>query len=122
MCVYPFIYTSSLSPSRPSSLSPSFSFSTLYCLSSTCHFDTTSTDCLFLYSIPKSVTPSRIESNLALVDLSQEDIDAITAIGDESKGGKQSRWNVPIGYKPKWDIDVFGSDAEKGAKNKIKVQ
>ncbi|GAA5981885.1 hypothetical protein JCM11641_001931 [Rhodosporidiobolus odoratus] len=67
--------------------------------------------------IPKSVTPSRIASNFALVDLKPDDITAIELIGEQ----KEQRFNVAVDYSPKWDIDVFGTEREKGAKYQIKL-
>ncbi|GAA5856030.1 hypothetical protein JCM8547_002947 [Rhodosporidiobolus lusitaniae] len=69
--------------------------------------------------IPKSTTESRIKSNFRVVDLEKEDYEAINAIGDESKGGKVKRFNVPISYSPRWPIDCFGTEAEKGARHQI---
>ncbi|BGP17965.1 hypothetical protein JCM10213_003972 [Rhodosporidiobolus nylandii] len=71
--------------------------------------------------IPKSVTPSRIESNFQLVDLKAEDVEAINAIGDVSKGGEKKRFNVPMTYSPQWSINVFGEDSEKDAKYKVNL-
>ncbi|GAA5898322.1 hypothetical protein JCM6882_000128 [Rhodosporidiobolus microsporus] len=72
--------------------------------------------------IPKSVTPERIRKNLAVVDLKADDIAAIEAIGTPSQGGVVRRFNVPVGYSPKWDINVFGEEEEKVAKHSVKIQ
>lgn len=42
--------------------------------------------------LPKSVTPSRIESNLKLIPLDKEDVDALNGL---AKSGKQQRVNAP---------------------------
>lgn len=42
--------------------------------------------------LPKSVTPSRIESNLKLIPLDKEDVDALNGL---AKDGKQQRVNAP---------------------------
>ncbi|GAA6016423.1 hypothetical protein JCM10207_003856 [Rhodosporidiobolus poonsookiae] len=72
--------------------------------------------------IPKSVTPSRIEDNFKYVELKADDIAAIDAIGDESKGGVYRRYNVPMTYSPKWPINVFGEPDEKPAKHSVNIQ
>jgi len=72
--------------------------------------------------IPKSVTESRIISNFKVIELSDDDVAAIDAIGDESKGGSRKRFNVPVTYDPKWPINVFDEDAEKGSKYSVKIQ
>ncbi|KAM0753523.1 Aldo/keto reductase [Meredithblackwellia eburnea MCA 4105] len=59
--------------------------------------------------IPKSVTPSRIASNFKQVELSAEDVKAITDLG---KGQGRVRYNTPILYEPRWDINVFEEDVE----------
>jgi diketogulonate reductase-like aldo/keto reductase len=52
--------------------------------------------------IPKSVTPSRIISNLQDVDLDDEDFDAINKLIENKE---QQRLGDPY-YS--WDVDVFG--------------
>ncbi|POW09400.1 hypothetical protein PSTT_06789 [Puccinia striiformis] len=59
--------------------------------------------------IPKSVTPSRIDSNFKQVKLSDEDFNKITALGKN----KTARYNVPVTYEPKWNVNVFNTEAEK---------
>ncbi|GAA5889377.1 hypothetical protein JCM8208_007859 [Rhodotorula glutinis] len=71
--------------------------------------------------IPKSVTESRIISNFKIVELSDDDVAAIDAIGDESKGGSYKRFNVPVTYDPKWPINVFNEEAEKGEKYSVNL-
>jgi len=65
--------------------------------------------------IPKSVTPARIVENFKEVELSPEDITEI-----ESVGKVQKRYNVPyVANKPRWDVNIFGDEAEKAATHKI---
>ncbi|KII94321.1 hypothetical protein PLICRDRAFT_101939 [Plicaturopsis crispa FD-325 SS-3] len=65
--------------------------------------------------IPKSVTPSRIESNFQDYILTDEEFEAISKIGRENP----IRYNIPNLYAPRWDIDVFGTDEEKSASRKV---
>ncbi|GLB37917.1 putative aldehyde reductase [Lyophyllum shimeji] len=67
--------------------------------------------------IPKSVKEDRIKSNFQQVELSQEDYDRITAIGREN----HVRFNIPRTYKPKWDVNIFDEEVEKGAPYTPKV-
>lgn len=67
--------------------------------------------------IPKSVTPSRIESNFHQVDLSDEDYEAISALGKK----KEVRFNVPVTYSPVWPINVFNSELERPYKHTVKM-
>ncbi|KAF7296704.1 Aldo-ket-red domain-containing protein [Mycena chlorophos] len=67
--------------------------------------------------IPKSVHESRIISNFQPVELSAEDFEEISAIGR----GKEVRYNIPYRYEPKWDVVIFGDEAEEGAKYQVKV-
>ncbi|PWN47154.1 Aldo/keto reductase [Violaceomyces palustris] len=62
--------------------------------------------------IPKSVTPSRIESNFKQVVLSDEDYESINQL---VKDGKTTRFNVPITYDPSWPINLFDEEVEKEA-------
>ncbi|KAF2754464.1 aldehyde reductase-like protein [Pseudovirgaria hyperparasitica] len=67
--------------------------------------------------IPKSVTASRIKANFQEIDLSQAQIDAITAIGDNYR-----RYNIPyIANKPRWPVNIFGEPEEKDAPHKVIV-
>lgn len=47
--------------------------------------------------------------------MSDEDFEEIAALGREDP----VRYNTPILYEPKWDIDVFGTDEEKKASRKV---
>ncbi|KAJ2928624.1 hypothetical protein H1R20_g8435, partial [Candolleomyces eurysporus] len=68
--------------------------------------------------IPKSVQESRIHSNFKQVELSKEDYEKITEIGKENR----TRFNIPITYNPKWDINLFDEEEEKVAGHKPKVE
>ncbi|GAA5934387.1 uncharacterized protein JCM15063_004561 [Sporobolomyces koalae] len=69
--------------------------------------------------IPKSVTESRIISNLKEITLSDEDFEAIEKI-EENEGTK--RYNIPINYgTPSWYINVFGDKAEEKAELKVNI-
>lgn len=48
--------------------------------------------------IPKSVTPSRIESNFKVISLTDDQVAEINKIGEE----KPARFNLPILYSPLW--------------------
>ncbi|KAA1078028.1 hypothetical protein PGT21_027089 [Puccinia graminis f. sp. tritici] len=65
--------------------------------------------------IPKSVTPSRIDSNFKQVKLSEEDFNKITELGKN----KTVRYNVPVTYEPKWNVNVFNTEAEKSCAHGI---
>ncbi len=65
--------------------------------------------------IPKSVTPARIVENFKEVELSPEDISEIESVGKE-----QRRYNVPyVANKPRWDVNIFGDEAEKAASHQV---
>ncbi|TDZ74995.1 D/L-glyceraldehyde reductase [Colletotrichum trifolii] len=64
--------------------------------------------------IPKSVTPSRIQSNFREVNISDDDVRAINAIGNEPR-----RYNVPFTYKPRWNINIWDDKEEKEAANRV---
>ncbi|BGP56715.1 hypothetical protein JCM8202_005808 [Rhodotorula sphaerocarpa] len=68
--------------------------------------------------IPKSVTPSRIESNFKVVSLTDAEVQEINRIGEE----KPQRFNIPYTYSPQWPINVFDDAAEKSAKHQVKIQ
>ncbi|KAG7091286.1 hypothetical protein E1B28_010334 [Marasmius oreades] len=61
--------------------------------------------------IPKSVQENRIKSNFQQVELSQEDFEVISAIGKNN----HTRFNIPFGYTPKWDVNIFDEPEEKPA-------
>jgi len=68
--------------------------------------------------IPKSVQEERIISNFKQVELSKEDYELISAIGHDN----YVRFNIPIGYIPSWDINIFDEPSEKVANNKVKIE
>ncbi|KAJ6497422.1 NADP-dependent oxidoreductase domain-containing protein [Mycena sanguinolenta] len=67
--------------------------------------------------IPKSVQEARIVSNFQQVELSKEDFDKITALGDAG----HVRYNIPYRYNPSWDISLFDDPEEAKATNKVKI-
>ncbi|KAL0574908.1 hypothetical protein V5O48_007052 [Marasmius crinis-equi] len=64
--------------------------------------------------IPKSVQEERIKSNFQQVELSKEDYEAITAIGKDN----HTRFNIPYGYTPQWDVNIFNEPEEQTASTK----
>lgn len=68
--------------------------------------------------IPKSVTPSRIHQNFQEIKISDEDVKAINEIGEKDP----MRFNVPLTYSPKWDINIWDDEKEKAASNKVVVK
>lgn len=67
--------------------------------------------------IPKSVTPHRIVENFQEVDLTPEEVEKVSQIGEN-----QRRYNTPyVANKPRWDIDVFGEVEEKPASYRVNV-
>ncbi|EPQ31631.1 uncharacterized protein PFL1_00964 [Pseudozyma flocculosa PF-1] len=68
--------------------------------------------------IPKSVTESRIKSNFAQIELSDDDYKTISDLHTE-KG--KLRFNVPRTYSPFWDINIFGEESEKEATHKVNL-
>lgn len=69
--------------------------------------------------IPKSVTPSRIESNFKQVELTDEQYQKVT---DIIKLGRRTRYNVPQTYTPAWDINVFDEEVENSVAYQIKME
>jgi len=67
--------------------------------------------------IPKSVTPSRIESNFQEIELTDEEFEKVSSLIKDH--GSYVRFNVPIGYP--WDIDVFGEPEEKKANHRVNI-
>lgn len=67
--------------------------------------------------IPKSVTPHRIVENFQEVNLTQEEVDKVSKIGENPR-----RYNIPyVANQPRWDIDVFGEEEEKPATYRVNV-
>lgn len=70
--------------------------------------------------IPKSVTLSRIEKNFNQIDLSDEDYQRLSDM--IKMNGKEQRFNTPVYYAPKWNINIFSSEEEKDMPHQIKVE
>lgn len=68
--------------------------------------------------IPKSVTPSRIAANFQEIKITDEDVKAINEIGEK----EPMRFNVPLTYKPRWDINIWNDEKEQGATNAVVVK
>ncbi|KAJ5319747.1 hypothetical protein N7508_000030 [Penicillium antarcticum] len=67
--------------------------------------------------IPKSVTPSRIRDNFKEVELTPEEVQKVSALGQNRR-----RYNTPFAAnKPRWNIDIFGEPEEKAAGHKVIV-
>ncbi|KAJ5753333.1 uncharacterized protein N7511_007486 [Penicillium nucicola] len=67
--------------------------------------------------IPKSVTPSRIRDNFKEVELTPEEIQKVSVLGQNRR-----RYNTPFAAnKPRWNIDIFGEPEEKAAGHKVIV-
>ncbi|GFP58705.1 D/L-glyceraldehyde reductase [Trichoderma asperellum] len=67
--------------------------------------------------IPKSVTKARIAENFQEVDLDDEAIAALAKLGESPK-----RFNIPFNYKPRWNINLFNTEDEQPAANKVVVK
>ncbi|KAJ6064621.1 hypothetical protein N7499_013301 [Penicillium canescens] len=67
--------------------------------------------------IPKSVTPSRIRDNFKEVELTPEEVQKVSSLGQNRR-----RYNTPFtANKPRWNIDIFGEPEEKAAGHKVIV-
>jgi L-glyceraldehyde reductase len=65
--------------------------------------------------IPKSVTASRIVQNFVQVELTDDEIAGVNALGKENL-----RFNVPwVVNDPKWPINIFGHPGEKDTPHKV---
>lgn len=69
--------------------------------------------------IPKSVTPSRIDSNFQQIQLSDEEYKKVSDIINTHG---RTRYTIPYTFSPQWDINVFNEDVEKTASHQIKIQ
>ncbi|KAF2019173.1 aldo/keto reductase family protein [Aaosphaeria arxii CBS 175.79] len=64
--------------------------------------------------IPKSITPSRIASNFDEIELSEEEIKDVDALGKNPQ-----RFNIPYtANSPRWDINIFNDPSEAPATHK----
>ncbi|KAF9875372.1 aldehyde reductase i [Colletotrichum karsti] len=62
--------------------------------------------------LPKSVKPSRIESNFQVFDIDNESYETLTALGRKESarfGG------LPFTFDPAWNVNVFGTPQERKA-------
>ncbi|KAJ5539021.1 hypothetical protein N7513_007353 [Penicillium frequentans] len=67
--------------------------------------------------IPKSVTASRIQDNFREIELTDEEVAKVSALGKDRK-----RYNTPYtANKPRWDINIFGEPEEQPAGHKVIV-
>ncbi|KAJ5728201.1 hypothetical protein N7493_004531 [Penicillium malachiteum] len=67
--------------------------------------------------IPKSVTPPRIADNFKEIELTAEEIAKVSALGQDRR-----RYNTPfIANVPRWNVNIFGEDAEKPATHQVIV-
>ncbi|PWN88137.1 Aldo/keto reductase [Acaromyces ingoldii] len=69
--------------------------------------------------IPKSVTPSRIETNFKQIELDDEDMAKISALRQEFE--THHRFNIPANYNPTWPINVFDETVELSLPNKVNI-
>ncbi|KAF9237882.1 NADP-dependent oxidoreductase domain-containing protein [Melanogaster broomeanus] len=67
--------------------------------------------------IPKSVNEGRIISNFKQIELSKEDYEKVSSIGV----GNVRRYNIPVTYKPKCNINIFDEEVEKSASTQVKI-
>ncbi|PON22669.1 aldehyde reductase 1 [Trichoderma gamsii] len=67
--------------------------------------------------IPKSVTKARIAENFQEVDLDDEAVAALAKLGETPK-----RFNIPFNYKPRWNINLWNTEDEQPAANKVIVK
>ncbi|KAL4961709.1 putative aldehyde reductase (AKR1) [Aspergillus stella-maris] len=67
--------------------------------------------------IPKSVTASRIAENFQEVELTPEEVEKVSKLGQNRR-----RYNTPyVANKPRWNINIFGEEDEKPADHKVIV-
>lgn len=67
--------------------------------------------------IPKSVTPHRIVENFQEIELTPEEVEKVSKLGNTPH-----RYNAPYtANKPRWDINVFGEEEEGPATHKVNV-
>ncbi|KAF5366021.1 hypothetical protein D9758_006718 [Tetrapyrgos nigripes] len=67
--------------------------------------------------IPKSVQEERIISNFKQIELSEEDYKAVTALAKDG----HTRYNIPVAFKPKWNINLFNEEVEKTAAHNVNI-
>ncbi|KAI5457038.1 NADP-dependent oxidoreductase domain-containing protein [Mariannaea sp. PMI_226] len=64
--------------------------------------------------IPKSVTATRIRENFQEVELDEEAVKELDKLGETP-----ARFNVPVNYKPKWNINVYDDKLEQNTKYQV---
>ncbi|KND90857.1 D/L-glyceraldehyde reductase [Tolypocladium ophioglossoides CBS 100239] len=67
--------------------------------------------------IPKSANASRIRENFQEVDLDDEAVRALEKLAETPQ-----RFNIPITYEAKWDVNVFGDEKEKAATQQVIIK
>jgi len=69
-------------------------------------------------TIPKSVSANRIKANFEVAEVSENALKKLTEFGKS----KPARFNIPLtANKPRWNIDIFKTEAEKPAKHQVIV-
>ena len=67
--------------------------------------------------IPKSVTPHRIVENFQEIELTPEEVEKVSKIGETPR-----RYNTPyVANSPRWNINIFGEAEEGPATYKVNV-
>lgn len=81
----------------------------------------------------RDVLSGRIISNFKQVELSKQDYEKVTAIGHGNKRRCATRgfffperrsgirYNIPVTFKPKWNINTFDEEVEKGAGATVRI-
>lgn len=65
--------------------------------------------------IPKSVTPARIRQNFDEVELTLEEVQKVSSLGENRR-----RYNIPfVANKPRWDVNIFGEPEEQVATHSV---
>jgi hypothetical protein len=62
----------------------------------------------FLRSMIIIIAADRIKSNFQQITLSEEDMEAVSALGRGE--GNRTRFNIPNQYNPSWDIELWGGE------------
>ncbi|VDB91330.1 unnamed protein product [Peniophora sp. CBMAI 1063] len=67
--------------------------------------------------IPKSVHKGRIEENFQQIELSGDDYQRVGSIGVN----RHRRFNIPVNYKPSWEINIWDEEAEQGVDKRQRI-